>query len=99
MKAKEYFEKYDQLIITELKNGTSKHTKSLLLELSDEVEQLAKKRHIIRGEAFISIIKEINTKWNSICSMFEKKYGVSPLKWNGFKEFWKYEMPELRPWL
>ena len=85
MKAKEYFEKYDQLIITELKNGTSKHAKSLLLELSDEVEQLAKKRHIVRGEAFISIIKEINTKWNSICSMFEKKYGMASKNFGNMK--------------
>lgn len=38
MKAKEYFEKYDQLIITELKNETSKSAISLLLELSDEVQ-------------------------------------------------------------
>ena len=99
MKAKEYFEKYDQLIITELKNETSKSAISLLLELSDEVPQLAKQRNVVGGKAVISIIKEINTKWNSICSMFEKKYGVSPLKWNGFKEFWKHRMPELALWL
>ena len=81
------------------KNGGSKHTAALLIELSDEVKQLSKQRHIQKGEALISILKEINTKWNSICSMFEKKYGSSPLKWNGFKEFWKHEMPELKQWL
>lgn len=99
MKAKEYFEKYDQLIIQEVKNGESKHTASLLFELSGEVKKLSEQRHIHKGEAVISIIKEINTKWNSICSMFEKKYGVSPIRWNGFKEFWKHEMPELEQWL
>lgn len=60
MRARDYFEKYDTLIM-----------------------------------AVIAVLKELNQKWNAICCMYEKKYGVSPLNYDAFRCYWMTAMPEL----
>lgn len=65
MKARDYFEKYDTLIMA------------------------------VKNEAVIAVLKEINQKWNAICRMYEKKYGVSPLNYDAFRCYWMTAMPEL----
>lgn len=90
MKARDYFEKYDTLIMEEQKNGEIGTTKKLLLEMSDEVTAVCKQR-----KAVIAVLKEINQKWNAICRMYEKKYGVSPLNYDAFRCYWMTAMPEL----
>lgn len=96
MKAKEYFEKYDRVIIEDQMAGSIVSTQKLLLELSNEAESICKKRHAKRGLAVVAVLKELNQKWNAICILYEKKYGVSPLNKDAFKTFWKLQMPELR---
>lgn len=95
MKARDYFEKYDTLIMEEQKNGEIGTTKKLLLEMSDEVTAVCKQRKAVKDEAVIAVLKEINQKWNAICRMYEKKYGVSPLNYDAFRYYWMTAMPEL----
>ena len=95
MKARDYFEKYDTLIMEEQKNGEIGTTKKLLLEMSDEVTVVCKQRKAVKDEAVIAVLKEINQKWNAICRMYEKKYGVSPLNYDAFRCYWMTAMPEL----
>lgn len=95
MKARDYFEKYDTLIMEEQKNGEIGTTKKLLLEMSDEVTAVCKQRKAVKDEAVIAVLKEINQKWNAICRMYEKKYGVSPLNYDVFRCYWMTAMPEL----
>ena len=95
MKARDYFEKYDTLIMEEQKNGEIGTTKKLLLEMSDEVTAVCKQRKAVKDEAVIAVLKEINQKWNAICRMYEKKYGVSPLNYDAFRCYRMTAMPEL----
>lgn len=95
MKAKEYFEKYDELIIKDQIAGSIESAEKLLIELSVEAKNICEVRHVKRDAAVVSVLKETNQKWNAICSLYEKKYGVSPLNRNAFIEYWKHVMPEL----
>ena len=88
MKAKEYFEKYKEAIILELAYGELNNTSKLFFELSEEVEHIFIARKMARSSDVSSILKELNQKWNAISSLFEKEYGFSPLKRNGFQIFW-----------
>lgn len=94
MKAKEYFEKYDTLVQNDSPDGAN--TMKLILELSEEVKTITKSRNVRKNSSFVSVIKEINQKWNAICNLFAKKYGHSVLKENGFKNFWIASVPELK---
>jgi len=95
MKAKEYFEKYDELIIKDQIAGSIESAKKLLIELTDEAKNICESRHVKRDAAVVSVLKEINQKWNAICSLYEKKYGASPLNRNAFIKYWKQVIPEL----
>ena len=65
--------------------------------LNNEAKELIKKRHITRGTGCQAIIRELNNKWNAIVTLFEKDYGVSPIKRNRFLELWAKKIPELAP--
>lgn len=97
MKAKEYFDKYENRImdpnITD--EEYSKTAVAILMDFNDEAQSVMASRHINRGNGFVALIKEFNGKWNSLCRLFVQKYGVSPLKEDGFKAFWVKEMPML----
>ena len=80
MKAKEYFEKYDELIIKDQIAGSIESAKKLLIELSDEVKDICEARHVKRDAAVVSVLKEINQKWNAICSLYEKKIWCVPFE-------------------
>ena len=95
MKAKDYFDKYESSFVENNCEHSAKATRDLLIDMSEEVEKLYKARSGKTDSALAGVIKEINQKWNAVGSLFEKKYGVSPLKRNGFIEFWKHKIPEL----
>ena len=90
MKAKDYFEKYCEQIMTNDHVVTE-----LIHDLADEYEKISMARHCLRDVARLAVLKELNQKWNAICSLFEIQYGVSPLKRDGFKEHCKASLPEL----
>lgn len=96
MKAKEYFEKYDRIIIDEQIAGSIESTKKLLFELCDEVKDICEKRKAKKNSAVVAVLLEIDQKWNAICSLYEKKYGVSPLNRGAFMEFWKLQIPQIQ---
>lgn len=89
MKAKEYFEQYEDLIMADQISRTFVGTKSLILEFMNEFTDLCQARHIKSYSAMYSIVNELSQKWDAICSLFEKKYGSSPLNRGAFKEFYK----------
>jgi hypothetical protein len=95
MKAKQYFEKYGELIMDNHKNGSIHYIKKLLADMSVEARTLCEKRNAQCDSAAVATFKEMNQRWNTLCSMFEKRYGSSPIKRNGFMEYWKKAMPEL----
>ena len=96
MKAKEYYAK-----IKEQNPQTAKEMANAIGDvvdgLNNEAKELIKKRHITRGDGCRAIIRELNNKWNAIVTLFEKDYGVSPIKRNRFLELWAEKIPELAP--
>ena len=68
----------------EQKNGEIGTTKKLLLEMSDEVTVVCKQRKVVKDEAVIAVLKELNQKWNAICCMYD-----------AFRCYWMTAMPEL----
>ena len=95
MKAKDYFDKYESAFVENDGEHAAKAATDLVIEMSKEVEKLYNARGGKTSSALAGVIKEINQKWNAISSLFEKKYGESPLKRNGFIDFWKHELPIL----
>lgn len=96
MKAKEYFEKYETLILTDASTGEVGHIKQLLYDLSGEAQELCKSRKAVTDDAAIAVLKEQDQKWNAICSLYKKKYDSCPVPRNMFKKFWIHLMPELK---
>ena len=96
MKAKEYYAK-----IKEQNSQTAEEMANVIGDvvdgLNNEAKELIKKRHITRDDGCRAIIRELNNKWNAIVTLFEKDYGVSPIKRNRFLELWAEKIPELAP--
>ena len=95
MKAVEYFVKYDLAVYAEAHDPEIKPNGAmwkLIVEFSQELKEMAEKRHIQYDRAVLSLIREQNDKWNALVRLFEKKYGVSPIKRDGFKAVIKQQM-------
>lgn len=86
LKAKDYFEKYKETIMT----GEGVH--ELLTEMSTEVTDIAKQRNIKTDAGLLSILREMNQKWNALERMFEKEFNTPILKVNGFKALWEMHL-------
>lgn len=92
MKAKEYFEKYKDLSPEDL------HAKvgDIFREMCDDTTKLIKMRNVRNNSGTASIIREMNDKWNALARMFQEKHGAPIMRENGFLNYWKYEIPELK---
>jgi len=90
MKAIDYFNKY-KLSITDNKKLTE-----LLIDMNHEVQEIAKKRNTNSDSSTISIIKEMNQKWNKLCAIYEKEYGEPILKRNGYMKYLQADIPQLK---
>ena len=90
MKAIEYYEKYKSLP----EDTTGEVAKKLFLEMSDEVITIARTRNTQSYEAEVSVIKEINKKWNAVARKFEAIQGKPILIQDGFIAFWKTQLPK-----
>lgn len=103
MKAKEYFAKYDPLImgpVSEDDHDTAaQFATRLLMELSGEAKNMATTRNARTNSALGGIIRELNDRWNAIYNLFMSKYGVSPIKMNGIKAYWIKAIPELADYI
>jgi hypothetical protein len=89
MKAVDYFNKYKDKV------NTPEGLADLLIEMSTEVQEIAKKRNSTRDEVVIPIMKEMNLKWNALCGLFEKEYGQPILIRNGFINYWKAKIQDI----
>ena len=98
MKAKEYFEKYEDGIMEEAKEpgirGDGPAAK-MLIEFTKEMQQILKDRHVQFDRGVVPVMREQNQKWNAVVNLFEKKYGDSPIRRDGFYRAMRTEIPEL----
>lgn len=99
MKAKEYYAKYRDGLLSPDIVISKKATSDFIIELSREVKTLADTRKCSTASAFIAIIREINQKYNAVLALFEKECLPIPLIQNGFIVFWKKEEPMLAKFL
>ena len=95
MKAKELYAKYKDDIMSSGDTVATPAVYDLLHELSTEASDMYKARNCNSSSAMISIFRELNTKWNAIVNLFEKEYGFSPLKRDGFLNFAVAKVPEI----
>lgn len=92
MKAKEYFDKYEEKIL----HGDTQQIYELFMEMVQESKKIMHERHCKTDSAVVGVVREMNDRWNSIVGMFEKKYdGLSPIKRDGYKNFWVNEIPDM----
>ena len=95
MKAKEYFAKYEESLISLDGAVVNKACSDLAIELMSEYKVIEKQRNIKTVQAFCGALKELNTKYIAICNLFEKKYGVPVLKYDGFRNVIEQDFPQL----
>jgi hypothetical protein len=96
MKAEEYFEKYEFLIFEDVIKGSSKHVMKLIFDLSKEIiPSLSVKENTQSSSELASVYTKLNQKWNDICSLYDIKYGYSPLNKDGLLNHWKLTVPKL----
>lgn len=94
MKAKEYFEKYEERIMK--KNAeTVEAIREMVDEFLAEAEKLIEERHVKLVSGLVGVYKQQNQKWNALCEMFIKKHGTSVLKRDALKFFVIEQVPEL----
>ena len=98
MKAVDYFNKYESRLIQDNDDGI-KAIGELLYDMVMESKTLMNNRNVKTTLGIVSIIKELNDKWNAICRLFEKKYKESPIVRDGYKIYWLKEMPELNGYI
>lgn len=97
MKAIEYFKKYDEAIVEEIRahDGENKVLANLLKELLDEGLKICEKRKVVLDSSALNVMKEQNSKWNALCRLFEGKYKQEILKENGFIIWLNAEMAKM----
>ena len=96
MRAKEYYAKINEQnpkTAEEMANAIG----NVVDGLNNEAKELIKKRRVTSDNGCIAIIRELNNKWNAIVTLFEKDYGMSPIKRHRFLELWAEKIPELAP--
>ena len=99
MKAKEYYAKYKEQILSADDKVSLRAVSNLVCDLSVEAKELLQKRHAQSNCAGVAVLREMNDKYNAICNLFEREYGATPIKPNGFMLYWKRTMPELEKYL
>lgn len=95
MKAKEYFAKYDDAIWEEAHDPvmrTDGPMAQMFIDFSVEMKDLIEQRNIKSDRAVPALIEELNQKWNAVVGLFEKKYGMSPIKRNAFSTVYRKEI-------
>ena len=95
MKAREYYAPIKKAIDAGDKDALDLAVKVMLIGMIGEVRDLRKKRNIHSDRRLISLIKEMNGKWNAVVRLIEKEYGATPIIRDGYKVFMIHEIPEL----
>lgn len=95
MKAKEYYEKYQGIIVADLKGKKVEKIQKLVAELYNETIQLIGNSKSHADSAVIGICKQQCQKFDRIAELFERDYGRRILKKGGFNTTLMKRIPEL----
>lgn len=95
MKAKEYYEKYAAELLSEDRDTVKKAAEDLTRDFMDEVRKISEQRKVSRPESLVDIIKELNQKWNALCSLFIKLDRKPVLVENGFRDIMQDQIDKL----
>lgn len=95
MKAKEYYEKYQSVIVVGLKGKKVDKIQELVAELYNETIQLIGNSKSHADSAVIGICKQQCQKFDRIAELFERDYGRRILKKGGFNTTLMKRIPEL----
>lgn len=95
MKAKEYYEKYQSVIIVGLKGKKVDKIQELVAELYNETIQLIGNSKSHADSTVIGICKQQCQKFDRIAELFERDYGRRILKKGGFNTTLMKRIPEL----
>ena len=85
MKAKEYYEKYKAGLVSADEKVSLPAARGIITELMDEIGAVAKARHVQFDRGIIPIFREQNEKYKAVVRLFEKEYGASPIRMDGFE--------------
>ena len=95
MKAKEYYEKYQSVIVVGLKGKKVDKIQELVVELYNETIQLIANSKSHANSAVVGICKQQCQKFDRIAELFERDYGRRILKKGGFNTTLMKRIPEL----
>ena len=95
MKAKEYYEKYQSVIVVGLKGKKVEKIQELVAELYNETIQLIGNSKSHADSAVVGICKQQCQKFDRIAELFERDYGRRILKKGGFNTTLMKRIPEL----
>lgn len=95
MKAKEYYEKYQSVIVVGLKGKKVDKIQELVAELYNETIQLIGNSKSHADSAVIGVCKQQCQKFDRIAELFERDYGRRILKKGGFNTTLMKRIPEL----
>lgn len=95
MKAKEYYEKYQSVIVVGLKGKKVDKIQELVAELYNETIQRIGNSKSHADSAVIGICKQQCQKFDRIAELFERDYGRRILKKGGFNTTLMKRIPEL----
>jgi hypothetical protein len=95
MKAKEYYDKYQNVIVVGLKGKKVDKIQELVAELYNETIQLIANSKSHADSAVVGICKQQCQKFDRIAELFERDYGRRILKKGGFNTTLMKRIPEL----
>lgn len=95
MKAKEYYEKYQSVIVIGLKGKKVDKIQELVAELYNETIQLIANSKSHADSVVVGICKQQCQKFDRIAELFERNYGRRILKKGGFNTTLMKRIPEL----
>ena len=95
MKAKEYYDKYQSVIVVGLKGKKVDKIQELVAELYNETIQLIGNSKSHADSAVIGICKQQCQKFDRFAELFERDYGRRILKKGGFNTTLMKRIPEL----
>lgn len=95
MKAKEYYDKYQSIIVVGLKGKKVDKIQELVAELYNETIQLIANLKSHADSAVVGICKQQCQKFDRIAELFERDYGRRILKKGGFNTTLMKRIPEL----
>lgn len=95
MKAKEYYAKYKDRIVSEDDKVSLQGVSDMLFAMCMESKELVAKRKVRSDCGAVAVLREMNDKYNAVCRMFEAEYGASPIKKDGFMAYWRRQIPAL----